>query len=288
MYFIFVVAVILMAIGAAPLFPVGVAFIDDIVWPKKVSVYLGVFQSSIIIGPGIGYALGGGLLLRYVDPFASTPLKSTDPSFVGMWWPGFILLGVVMLLLSIPLLMYPREIPESILIRKEREKCMSVKSSEASTQSFKKRLRMFPRNLVQILFTPAFLLVALSGGLTYLILTGFASFGPKYVEVQFGVSSAIASYGVGAVGVVLGGAGIITGGLIVLCLKGSGKKAAFATFITTLISTLSTFVFFLNCPNATITGIPNNTCVGYLCLIHIHMYCKLNVLCILLTMCNSI
>ena len=261
-YFIFILAIILMAIGAAPLFTVGIAFIDDIVWPKKVSVYLGAFQSSIIIGPAVGYVLGGGLLLLYVDPFVGTSLTSRDPSFVGMWWAGFIILGILTLLIAVPILMYPREIPQSVLIRRERMKYMTwMHSEDKNAQTLRTQLKKFPRQIINILSSPSWFLVTLTGGLTDLIVAGFASFGPKYVEVQFGVSSSAASYGVGGVGVVLGGAGIITGGVIVFCLKGTGKKAALLVFITTLISTLSTLGLFLNCPNTQVTGIPNNTYV---------------------------
>ncbi len=44
----------MIGVGAAPLFTVGVAYLDDIVLPKYVTIHLGIFYAFSIIGPAIG------------------------------------------------------------------------------------------------------------------------------------------------------------------------------------------------------------------------------------------
>ena len=92
-YALFILGNILIGIGAAPLFTVGTSFIDDIVHPKWVPVHIGVFYAVSIVGPAMGYGLGGAFLLVYVDPWHETDLKPSDPGWVGAWWLSFVFVG---------------------------------------------------------------------------------------------------------------------------------------------------------------------------------------------------
>lgn len=60
-YGLLVLANILIGIGGAPLFIIGTSFIDDIVHPKYiyVSIHPGLFYTTSVVGPTIGYGLGG-------------------------------------------------------------------------------------------------------------------------------------------------------------------------------------------------------------------------------------
>ena len=92
-YAFFILGNILIGVGAAPLFTVGTAFIDEIVHPKWVSVHIGVFYAVSIIGPAMGYGLGGAFLTVYVDPWRETDLDPSDPGWVGAWWLSFVFVG---------------------------------------------------------------------------------------------------------------------------------------------------------------------------------------------------
>ena len=114
----FVVGELLIGVGAAPLFTVGTSFLDDIVHPKHVSIHLGIFYTLLVVGPALGFGLGGAFLSIYVDPGVSTHLELDDPGWVGAWWVCFVFAGIVSVLLSIPFLMFPRLLPDSHLIKK--------------------------------------------------------------------------------------------------------------------------------------------------------------------------
>ena len=109
---------LLVGVGAAPLFTVGTSYLDDIVHPKHVSIHLGFFYLLSVVGPALGFGLGGAFLSIYVDPGVSTFLEPSDPGWVGAWWLCFVFSGIVSVLLSIPFLMFPRLLPDSHLIKK--------------------------------------------------------------------------------------------------------------------------------------------------------------------------
>ena len=65
--FIFFMAQLLMGAGTTPLFTLGPAYIDENVHPKSSPVYLAVFFSLTLLGPGLGFISGGSLLNIYID-----------------------------------------------------------------------------------------------------------------------------------------------------------------------------------------------------------------------------
>ena len=56
-----------MGAGTTPLYSLAPAYIDENVHPKSCAVYLGVFYAVALIGPGIGFMVGGAVLSKYVD-----------------------------------------------------------------------------------------------------------------------------------------------------------------------------------------------------------------------------
>ena len=54
------------------------------------------FQTFFVIGPAIGYILGGRLLALYTDfdtlePGVNVSLTTNSPLWVGAWWLGFLI-----------------------------------------------------------------------------------------------------------------------------------------------------------------------------------------------------
>ena len=56
-----------MGAGTTPLYSLGPAYIDENVKPKNMPLYLGVWFASSIMGPGLGFILGGLVLGVFVD-----------------------------------------------------------------------------------------------------------------------------------------------------------------------------------------------------------------------------
>ena len=200
----FFIGNILIGVGAAPLFTVGTSYLDDIVRPKHVSIHLGLMYLLTVVGPALGYGLGGAFLGVYVDPWRETNLETTDPGWVGAWWLCFIFSAVVSWILAVPFLMFPRLLPDSHLVKKEREQEMAQKykgkyGSREDTDLLSK-IKSFPYHLKQVVLTASWIFITGAICSSIIVLAGMVSFAPKYLESQFTLTASSASLIAGAVG----------------------------------------------------------------------------------------
>lgn len=201
---LFFIGNILVGIGAAPLFTIGTSYLDDIVHPKYVSIHLGLFYSFSVVGPALGYGLGGAFLSLYVDPWLETHLVQTDPGWVGAWWLGFLFSGTMSWLIAIPFFMFPRLLPNSHLVKMERNKEMAQEyegeDSSVEEVDMATKVKTFPKHVKQVMKTPSWLFITIAICFSTLVVSGVVSFAPKYLESQFGLTSSRASLIAGAVG----------------------------------------------------------------------------------------
>ena len=203
-YALFIIGNIVIGIGAAPLFTIGITYIDDIVFPKWISLHIGAFQISTFIGPAIGFGLGSALLTIYVDPSETTTLTEEDPSWVGAWWLCFVVIGIVSILGSIPFLLYPRLLDDSHLVLKERQKQMtrSYRGKFGDEKSFLQQIKAFPYHLLDIFKSRSWVFMTIGVTVLFLGLDGLISFAPKYLETVYQLSSSTAGLLIGALGIV--------------------------------------------------------------------------------------
>lgn len=217
-YFVFILANILIGIGAAPLFTIGTSYIDDIIHPKRAPIWLGVFYTVAVVGPSLGFGLGGGFLTIYVDPWRDTILEQSDPGWVGAWWIGFILCGGVSILISGLFFMFPMKYPDTDRIQAERIKLASNKYSHEVTKEdlvYQVKLKSLPRDIAKTLSRMPFLFLTLAYSMQLFILSGLVVFAPKYLETQFGLTASVGGIVFGAVAIPSAGLGIILGELYV-------------------------------------------------------------------------
>jgi len=218
-YFIFVLANILIGIGAAPLFTIGVSYIDDIVHPKRAPIWLGIFYTWAVVGPALGFGIGGGFLTIYVNPWRDTTLEESDPGWVGAWWIGYVICRVISLLISVPFFMFPEKYPDTDFIQEERIKQMSIKRKRKISKedlNIKFHIKELPRQLVNLLVNVPFMCVTIAFSFQALVISGLVSFAPKYIETQFGLSASVGSLISGAVAIPSAGVGIMLGKLFVM------------------------------------------------------------------------
>ena len=201
-YTLFIVGNFIIGVSAAPLFTIGFSFIDDIVLPKFVPIHLGLFTICAVVGPAIGFGLGGAFLSIYVDPQQTTTLTEADPGWVGAWWVCFLVSSIMSFLLAIPFLMYPRLLPNCHLVRKERLKEMAHKytSKLAEEESFRNQVKSFPRHIKKLVKNASWVFLTIAVTLLFFSLDGMVAFGPKYIETQYNIPASTSSILVGAIG----------------------------------------------------------------------------------------
>eukprot|EP00057_Strongylocentrotus_purpuratus_P006948 XP_011661422.1 PREDICTED: solute carrier organic anion transporter family member 4A1-like isoform X6 [Strongylocentrotus purpuratus] len=111
-------AKVIAGIGAPPQGSLGVVFIDESITTKQNGMYLSTYLTMGTFGSAIGYILAGIFLNIYTDidmPPGMTASPS-DPGWVGAWWLGFVIAGFVIIALSIPIGLFPRELPRIAVI----------------------------------------------------------------------------------------------------------------------------------------------------------------------------
>ena len=68
----------------------------------------------VAFGPVCGFLLGGFLLSFYVDAFfytaAELNITPIHPRWVGAWWGGFLIIGLLLLLVSVPFFTFPKSL----------------------------------------------------------------------------------------------------------------------------------------------------------------------------------
>ena len=215
-YYLFIIAKVVIGIGGAPLFPIGTSFIDDIFHHKYVSICLGVFYTVAVIGPTLGFGIGGVLLKIYVDPWRDTTLDESDPGWVGAWWIAYILFGMVSLIISIPFFFFPKKFSDTDFVQKarlEQAKKEGLKKKDLAVQF---SIKEFPKQILNLLKNVTYMSVMTSHALLIFSAAGMFSFFPKYMEALFGLKASSGALTAGAVGITSATIGIMSG--IVNCL----------------------------------------------------------------------
>ena len=209
-YALFILGNVLIGIGASPIYLLGITFVDEISHPKRTPIYLALVFLASVVGPSLGYGLGGVFLSIYVDPWVETDLDETDPGWVGAWWIAFVMMGILSLLLSIPFLMFPRQLPNHKIIEKARSEEMANKRryDPTSRSTVKSSLKTFLIQIKNLFINPSFVFHTL-----YIAMASFAGFGllaffPHYIESQFHLKASTASLLAGAVAIVCSGKAI--------------------------------------------------------------------------------
>ncbi|XP_067625619.1 solute carrier organic anion transporter family member 4A1 [Eurosta solidaginis] len=255
---LFFLAQLLHGAGASPLFTLGVTYIDENVSKKMSSVYLGIYYTMAIIGPAVGYVLGGQLLLIYTEfmtvDASELGLTSSSKVWIGAWWIGFIFAAAACVLLSIPIFGYPPSLPGAEQLQQQKVSEAYKADNNKTEQSFTK-LKELPNALISLLKNPTFFFLNLAGATEGLIIAGFAAFLPKQIENQFSISPVWSALLMGVITVPAGGGGTFLGGYLIKTWNLSCSNIIKMCLIMTMISACFTSCFLLSCPNLGFAGV---------------------------------
>ncbi|OWF53434.1 solute carrier organic anion transporter family member 4A1-like [Mizuhopecten yessoensis] len=262
--YMFYFAMLIMGSGGSPLFTLGPTYLDDSVPVKSASTYLGIYHAMNILGPGVGFLVGGAFLKLYVDidkvDVAKLNLNANSSQYVGAWWIGYLIGGVLAIVVAIPLAGFPKSLPDSAQFKHEKDKEVHANGDvEENIDSSTKGKKLDLMNLVQslkILFlNPMFvcmLFVTITSGF---LLAGFATFLPKFFEIQFGLSSSSAALYVGASAICAGAGGTFLGGYIVERFNLQIRGILKLSLVLLGCALLSSLIFIANCSRVPFAGI---------------------------------
>uniref|UniRef100_A0A2C9KTP6 Major facilitator superfamily (MFS) profile domain-containing protein n=1 Tax=Biomphalaria glabrata TaxID=6526 RepID=A0A2C9KTP6_BIOGL len=84
------------------------------------TISLGIIVVGMML-QGFGKAPRASLVVTYVDDntkrtntgiFMATTLTPKHPNWIGAWWLGYVVFGILSLVISIPLFWFPRKLPQ--------------------------------------------------------------------------------------------------------------------------------------------------------------------------------
>ncbi|MBN3325234.1 SO4C1 protein, partial [Atractosteus spatula] len=262
--YVFLLGQLLMGIGGTAIYTLGTAYIDDSVPSEKSSLYIGIAYGTAVLGPAIGYIIGGQFLNIYIDvnKIQNVDLTPEDPRWLGAWWIPFLLSWPISWLLVIPFLGFPKHLPGTARVQREKVSQAHQDGSEniAVKKNLGKTFKDFPLALVLLLKNPVFMCLSITISMEGFLMTGLATFMPKYIENQYGTTSSSAATLGGSVLIPGAAVGQLLGGLVVSHFKLKCKSMIRVAVATSIASLLLTVLFIsTECPNTAFGGIS----VGY-------------------------
>ena len=81
-----------------------------------------------MLGPAIGYTLASVCLKMYISPSLTPTITNTDPRWLGAWWLGWFVLGIVLLFFAFLLGLFPKILPRAAV--RKRIAMEKLKTSE--------------------------------------------------------------------------------------------------------------------------------------------------------------
>lgn len=236
-------AQLISGVGGSLYYTLGVSYMDDNIKKSKTPVLISFSYFIKMLGPAIGYALASLCLKFYISPTLTPKIDNKDPRWLGAWWIGWLILGLVMFICASLLGLFPKTLPRAALRRTQsQDKTKEVEERPASLQdmfqTFKRLLAN--RTLMCNNFAAVFYFM---GYMPYWV------FMPKYIEIMYKQSASKASLITGTVGLVFSAIGILISGLIISKYKPGARSLAMWNVIVGTISALGLVSYaYLGCP----------------------------------------
>jgi len=246
--YLFILGQILHGFGAAPLITLGTTFLDDSVSVRSSSVYIGIFQTFFLIGPAIGFVLGGQLLSLHTDFITYSGLTSYSSLWVGAWWPGFLLSAAWALICGLCILCYPSN------INKKKKSPTSDTNIEVDADK-KNMFKTLSDEFLSLMKNATYGLLCVAVAIDAIIVSGMASFLPKYFEQQYGMTTGSAGMMVGLLIVPAGGLATFLSGLFLKKFIKSRNGAITQCITAHSINLPLIFAFLMSCPNLPYVGV---------------------------------
>ncbi|XP_039625702.1 solute carrier organic anion transporter family member 1C1-like isoform X3 [Polypterus senegalus] len=260
----------LRGIGETPIQPLGISYVDDFALEENAAFYIGCVQTISIIGPVFGFLLGSLCAGIFVDvgfvEMDSVTITPADSRWVGAWWLGYLIAGVISLLSAVPFWFLPKSLPDPRKRRNSKsspEKSRFIKQSAAAHKyiveepvSFTEMAKDFIPSLKGLLGNPIYFLYLCITIVQFNSLIGMVTYKPKYIEQHYGQSASKANFIIGAINIPAVALGIFSGGVVMKKLKLNVIGAARFALGTSVLGFVISLTFFaMGCENSKVAGL---------------------------------
>ncbi|KAJ8261865.1 hypothetical protein GJAV_G00159340 [Gymnothorax javanicus] len=262
---------VLRGIGETPVQPLGISYIDDYAREENAAFYIGCVQTISIIGPVFGYLLGSLCAKIYVDigfvDMESITISPGDARWVGAWWLGYLIAGVITLFSAIPFWFLPKSLPATasqLDAKCSPEQCYFIRDTShrepkyrpEERTNFLEMAKEFLPSLKNLFGNPVYVVYLCVTIIHFNSLIGMVTYKPKYIEQHYGQSASKANFLMGVINIPAVALGIFMGGVVMKKFKLSIMGAAKFAFGASLLGYfLSLFFFTMGCENSKVAGI---------------------------------
>ncbi|KAG8187150.1 hypothetical protein JTE90_020028 [Oedothorax gibbosus] len=166
-------------------------------------MYFAILFVLRLLGPLLGFAMASFCLKYFENPFDDPGYGPDDPRWVGAWWIGFVLEGFLLLLVAIPISMFPKMPPgvKKPINRPETDKRVNFSGMFAALK------RVLLNSLLWVIMVND--IISLYGTVGHHIML------PKYMEHQFRLTASDASLYSGVPGLAAVMVSVLLGGYLV-------------------------------------------------------------------------
>lgn len=211
-------------------------------------------------------------------------IEQTDRRFIGMWWFGFLLCGLLLIVVAIPFFSFPKILTrekKKIKSAEQQNKVINIPSHNSSNSlprqqqqginqcqkeanvekdakkdsGYGKDIKDIPLSMWRLISNPVYIVTCLGACSELIIVSGFLVFLPKYLETQFSLGKSQASVFTGSIAIPGAVVGIFVGGCFLKRFQLKPKGAVQFVLVSNVICLLCyAFLFFLGCDNLKMAG----------------------------------
>ncbi|XP_076083962.1 solute carrier organic anion transporter family member 2A1-like [Mytilus galloprovincialis] len=231
---------ILQGIAKAPRGPFTTVYLDDGCDKRKTGFYFGIIIGCSIFGPALSFGIGGVFSRIYVT-LEDVDMSPKDPRWIGAWWLGFVVFGIMTLVSALPVLCLPRYLADKKSKNYE-DKIKHTDKSEDSTMTKKEKFKERATSYIRVIKSPVFMCTLLASLFNFSAIIGKIVFLSKYIAAQFGVPLWKANITVSAANLITVSIGTILGGIITRKVEMSPRRC----FQINTVLFLVPFLFFIS------------------------------------------
>ncbi|XP_025258124.1 solute carrier organic anion transporter family member 1C1 isoform X2 [Theropithecus gelada] len=237
---------------------------------SKSKISNGCVQTVAIIGPIFGFLLGSLCAKLYVDigfvNLDHITITPKDPQWVGAWWLGYLIAGIISLLAAVPFWYLPKSLPRSQSredSNSSSEKSKFIRDDHTDYQTpqgenakIMEMARDFLPSLKNLFGNPVYFLYLCTSTVQFNSLFGMVTYKPKYIEQQYGQSSSRANFVIGLINIPAVALGIFSGGIAMKKFRISVCGAAKLYLGSSVFGYLLFLsLFALGCENSDVAGL---------------------------------
>ncbi|KAL5268843.1 hypothetical protein ACHWQZ_G002622 [Mnemiopsis leidyi] len=265
LFWLFVAGSLVLGIGGSPPGIAGPTYMDEMYTQKEFGVAISILYIITFVGFPISVLFAGASLNMYVTLDPPEGMTPGRPEWVGAWWLGFLVPGVVVFVVSFIVMLFPTQMPAAKKVLESKIQ-KGITTVAEKTNELHRSLAEITRDTIpvakRILKNKSLNCLVFGDALVFLQI-GSISYLPKMYVIAFRLGFSEVGTVIGVSNVVAFVLGLVLGGAIMRIKDWHPKKLLLIYAIAVLVSTPFQASLFYRCDSNTVGGVdivyPNST-----------------------------